>query len=109
MPVVGYLGSETPEKFGIRVTAFQQGLSAMGYDEGRNVKIEYHWANGQNERLPALAADLVRRQVTVIVTPGSVVCSTCSKGSNQNNSDYFRDRRGPRCSRACEKPEPTGG
>ena len=43
MPVVGYLGSETPEKFGIRVTAFQQD-SAMGYDDGRNVKVEYRWA-----------------------------------------------------------------
>ena len=70
MPVIGYLGSETPEEFGIRVTAFLQGLSAIGYDDGRNVKIEYHWANGQNDRLPGLAADFARRQVAVIVTPG---------------------------------------
>src|SRR4029079_14017420 len=75
MPLVGYLGSETPEKFGIRVTAFQQGLSAAGYDEGRNVKIEYHWADGQNDRLPGLAAEFVRRQVSVIVTPGSVIAA----------------------------------
>ena len=83
MPVVGYLGSETPEKFGIRVTAFQQGLSAMGYDQDRNVKIEYHWAGGQNDRLPALAADLVRRQVTVIVTPGSVVAALAAKSATK--------------------------
>ena len=66
IPVVGYLGSELPERFGIRVDAFQQGLSAMGYDEGRSVIIEYRWAGGQMDRLPALAADLVRRRVDVI-------------------------------------------
>ena len=83
MPVVGYLGSETPEKFGIRVTAFLQGLGAMGFDDGRNVKIEYRWANGQNDRLPALAADLVRRQVTVIVAPGSVIAALAAKAATK--------------------------
>ena len=81
IPVVGYLGSETPEKFGIRVSAFQQGLSAMGFDDGRNVKIEYRWANGQNDRLPALAADLVRRQVAVIATPGSSASAIAAKAA----------------------------
>jgi ABC-type uncharacterized transport system substrate-binding protein len=83
LPVIGYLGSETPEKFGIRVTAFLQGLSAMGYDEGRNVKIEYHWANGENDRLPGLAADFVRRQVTVIVAPGSVIAALAAKAATK--------------------------
>jgi putative ABC transport system substrate-binding protein len=83
MPVVGYLGSETPEKFGIRVTAFLQGLSTVGYDEGRNVKIEYHWANGQNDQLPALAADFVHRQVTVIVAPGSVNAALAAKAATK--------------------------
>lgn len=83
MPVVGYLGSETPEKFGIRVTAFLQGLGAMGYDAGRNVKIEYHWANGENDRLPGLAADFVRRQVTVIVAPGSVIAALAAKAATK--------------------------
>ena len=82
-PVIGYLGSETPEKFGIRVTAFLQGLSATGYDDGRNVKIEYHWANGQNDRLPGLAADFVRRQVAVIVTPGSVNAALAAKAATK--------------------------
>jgi putative ABC transport system substrate-binding protein len=75
------LGSETPEKFGIRVTAFLQGLGAMGYEEGRNVKIEYRWANGQNDRLPALAADLVRQQVAVIATPGSNASAIAAKAA----------------------------
>ena len=83
MPVIGYLGSETPEKFGIRVTAFLQGLGAMGYDDGRNVKIEYHWANGQNDRLPELAADFVRRQVAVIVAPGSVIAALAAKAATK--------------------------
>lgn len=81
MPVVGYLGSETREKFGIRVTAFLQGLGATGYDDGRNVKIEYRWAGGQHDRLPALAAELVRSRVAVIVTPGSVIAARAAKAA----------------------------
>ena len=81
MPIVGYLGSESPERFGIRVEAFQQGLSAMGYDEGRSVIIEYRWAGGQTDRLPALAADLVRRRVDVISAPGSVVAALAAKAA----------------------------
>jgi putative ABC transport system substrate-binding protein len=81
MPVVGYLGSESPERFGIRVTAFHQGLAAMGYEEGRSAKIEYRWAGGQTDRLPALAADLVRRQVSVIAAPGSVIAALAAKAA----------------------------
>jgi putative ABC transport system substrate-binding protein len=69
IPVIGYLGSETPEIFASRLRAFRQGLSATGYDEGRNVAIEYRWADGHNDKLPALAADLVQAKVAVIVTP----------------------------------------
>jgi ABC-type uncharacterized transport system substrate-binding protein len=70
MPVVGYLGSESPDLFTNRLRIFREGMSEAGYVEGRNVAIEYRWAEGQNDRLPALAADLVRRQATVIVTSG---------------------------------------
>jgi putative ABC transport system substrate-binding protein len=68
MPVIGYLGSGSAESD--RVTAFGHGLDETGYVEGQNVAIEYVWAQGQYDRLPVLAADLVRRQVTVIVADG---------------------------------------
>jgi len=64
MPVIGYLSSGSPESDDFRLTAFRQGLNETGYVEDQNVVIEYRWAQGQNDRLPALAADLVRRQVT---------------------------------------------
>ena len=83
MPVVGYLGAETPELFAIRLTAFRQGLSEMGYEEGRNVIVEYRWANGQNDRLPALAADLVNRKVAVIAVPGSGFAALAAKDATK--------------------------
>ena len=61
MPVIGYLGAESPAAFASRVRAFRQGLGETGYAEGRNVAIEFRWAEGQHNRLPALAADLVGR------------------------------------------------
>ena len=81
MPVVGYLGGETPEQFATRLSAFRQGLSATGFDEGRNVAIEYRWADGQIDRFPTLAADLVSRKVSVIATPGSGVAALAAKAA----------------------------
>jgi putative ABC transport system substrate-binding protein len=71
MPVIGFLGIASPDLWASRLRAFHQGLSEIGYSEGRNVAVQYSWAENQNDRLPALAADLVRRQVNVIVAPGS--------------------------------------
>ena len=68
MPVIGYLGSESPGPMAPFVAAFRQGLSETGFVEGRNVAIEYRWAEGRYDRLPALAADLVGRKVDVIAT-----------------------------------------
>jgi putative ABC transport system substrate-binding protein len=67
MPVVGFLSPTSPESIPYLVAALRRGLSETGYDEGRNLKIQYRWARSENDRLPALAAELVRHPVTVIV------------------------------------------
>jgi putative tryptophan/tyrosine transport system substrate-binding protein len=79
MPVIGYLVGESAGPYANRLRAFHQGLSETGYVEGRNVAIEYRWAESQYDSLPALAADLVRRQVTVIATPGSIASALAAK------------------------------
>jgi putative ABC transport system substrate-binding protein len=70
MPVIGFLHFASPGQFAHQVAAFQQGLSETGYVEGQNVAIEYRWAEGRYDRLPALAADLVGRKVDLIVAAG---------------------------------------
>jgi len=70
MPVVGLLSNASPGPYSDIVAAFRQGLSEAGKVAGRDVTIEYRWAEGQNDRLPGLVADLVRRQVAIIVTTG---------------------------------------
>jgi putative ABC transport system substrate-binding protein len=70
LPVVGYLTGPSGNRDGVQVRAFRQGLSEAGFTEGRNVAIEYRWADDQLERMPTLAAELVRRQVNVIALTG---------------------------------------
>ena len=69
-PVIGYLSQGSPDSDTVRIIGLRHGLSEAGYVEGRDVAIEYRWAGNQLDRLPALAADLIQHQVTVIVTPG---------------------------------------
>jgi putative tryptophan/tyrosine transport system substrate-binding protein len=71
LPVVGFVQGGSGDLFASYADAFRKGLSETGYVEGRNVTVEYHWLDGQYDRLPALMADLVRRRVAVIATPGS--------------------------------------
>jgi putative ABC transport system substrate-binding protein len=68
MPVIGFLGSESPYLWATRLSAFRHGLGETGFFEGRNVAVEYRWAEGQYDRLPALVSELVHRQVTLIAT-----------------------------------------
>jgi putative ABC transport system substrate-binding protein len=81
MPVVGFLGSESPALFARPLRLFSQALSETGYVEGQNVTIEYRWAEGKNDRLPAMAADLVRRQVNVIVAPQSTPAALAAQAA----------------------------
>ena len=81
MPVIGFLGSETPEMFADRVRAFRQGLSEAGYVEGRNVSIAFQWAGGNYDLLRTMANELVRRQVTVIVAAGSTPAALAAKAA----------------------------
>jgi len=71
LPVIGFLRSTTPADSAPLVVAFRQGLKEIGYVEGQNVAIEYRWADNQEDRLPGLAADLLRRQVAAIVGAGA--------------------------------------
>jgi putative ABC transport system substrate-binding protein len=81
MPVIGYLSARSPEDTAHLVEAFRRGLSEAGFVEGQNVTVEYRWALGQADRLPGLAADLVRMPVTVVVSTGGESAALAAKAA----------------------------
>src|SRR5262249_44564512 len=81
MRVTGYPSSGSPKGFATRLAALRQGLQETGYHEGQSVAIEYRWAEGQNDRLPALAADLARRSVSVIAAIGGPAPALAAKSA----------------------------
>jgi putative tryptophan/tyrosine transport system substrate-binding protein len=81
MPVIGFINAGSADGSVHYVVAFRKGLNETGYIEGQNVTVEYHWLEGQNDRAPALVADLVRRQVAVIATPASTSAALAAKAA----------------------------
>jgi putative ABC transport system substrate-binding protein len=95
LPVIGYLGSASPELWAERLKAFRQGLRESGVVEGRNVAIEYRWAEEQFDRLPELANQLVRRNVAVLVTPGSAPAALAAKAATKTVPIVFETGADP--------------
>jgi putative tryptophan/tyrosine transport system substrate-binding protein len=81
IPVIGFLGSRSPEDSATLVAGFHEGLAETGFVENRNVTIEFRWAEGHYDRLPVLSADLVSRQVAVIAAPGGIVAGLAAKAA----------------------------
>jgi putative tryptophan/tyrosine transport system substrate-binding protein len=95
VPVVGYLSGRTADVDRYLVDTFHQGLNEAGFVEGRNVAFEYRWARNDYNRLPELAADLVRRQVAVIVTLGDEPEAIAAKGATSSIPIFFHTGEDP--------------
>jgi putative tryptophan/tyrosine transport system substrate-binding protein len=93
MPVIGYLNGASAAQFPQLLAGFHKGLSETGYSEGRNVAFEYRYADGQYDRLPALAADLVRRRVSVIVATAGTPTIRAAKAATSTIPYCLRHRR----------------
>jgi putative ABC transport system substrate-binding protein len=107
MPVIGFLNTQSPESIPQWMAAFRQGLKETGFVEGQNVAVEYRWAHGQYDRMPELAADLVRRQVAVLAATGGEPSPQVAKTATQTIPIVFTangdPQGGPR-----REPQPAG-
>ena len=108
MPVIGYIGTGSRESDAFRLPAFHQGLTESGYVEGRNVTIEYRWAEGHNDRLATLAADLVRRHVSVIAVPASTPGALAAKAATSTIPVVFYIGLDPVALGLVTQSEPAG-
>src|SRR6266851_8573362 len=89
MPVVGFLNGASPIEWAVFVDAFKKGLDDEGYSDGKNVAIEYRWAEGRYDRLPGLAAELVGRRVSVLVATGGDVAAQAAKAATNTTPIVF--------------------
>src|SRR5258708_6386261 len=108
MPVIGFLSAASSGPFAHLAAAFRQGLQEAGYIEGQNVAVDYRWAEGQYDRLPELATDLVRRNVAVIAATGGGPSVLAGQGGDHRHPDRVRERHRPGQAWPRRQPQPSG-